>query len=447
MEPIKTKSVWKSGLVLTVGTGKRDDLQKSLIDPLMKSINDGDWDRVVLLPSQETAPNAEQILSEMDTDHIISRPLEKSGMETNADECFGHFDQILEELINQGFNRTEITLDFTRGTKAMSAALLMAGMSREIPNIRYVSGSERDDRGMVIPGTEVIKEANTRLVDARRLLNQTERLMQRGNFEAVCNLIQNRNPIEESTGYFYEMQKDLWEICESALVYSAWDRFDYEGAFELLKNGEKSFRNGRYGPTQEMNDWLKYLANEIDRGNTNTSAIYVQRLACDVLANAERRIRDGLYEDAYVRCYRVLELIGQYCLFQRGYDSGMLSEHDEKVQELVRYLEKKKSAPLGKVRIKKKSFATAGQYQVTRLLDIRGDCRGNALNALGNKRDRFLTSNRNKSLLIHGFSSANTEQIKNIEISVKDLEEFLCNDFDKARDYLKVARSINFSIE
>ncbi len=367
MEPIETKATQKKALVLTVGTGKRDDLQRSLIAPLMKSINDGEWDRVVLLPSQETAPNAEQILGEMDTDHIISRPLEKSEQETNADECFGHFDQILEELINQGYNRTEITLDFTRGTKAMSAALLMAGMSREIPNIRYVSGSERDDRGMVIAGTEVVKEANTRLVDARRLLNQTERLMQRGNFEAVRILLQNNNTPEESTGYLHEIQKDLQEIRASALVYSAWDRFDYKDAVKYLKKGEELFRDGRFIPTSEMHNWLKPLSTGIDRSNTRTSAIYVQRLACDVLVNAERRMRDGLYEDAYVRCYRVLELIGQYCLFQRGYDSGKLPMSDETIAAFDSKL-RKKSKALG--RSNNNASATAGRFQTARLLNL-----------------------------------------------------------------------------
>jgi len=448
MEHSKSQPTKRNALVLTVGTGDQEQLKQTLIDPIKKSINDGSWDTVVLLPSQETVPNAERILSTMDDAlHIICRPLDTSGLETNADECFGHFDYVLEELINQGFDKTDITLDFTRGTKAMSAALLMAGMSREIPNIRYISGKQRDRRGMVIPGAEVPEEINTQLVDNRRLLNQAERLMQRGSFEAVCILIQS-NPSSESTGYLHTMQSALQEINAAARVYRAWDRFDYKDAIKRLNDGQKLFcDNTRFAPIPAMRRWLEALAVGINLDNTEKSAIYVQRLACDMLANAERRKRDGLYEDAYVRCYRVLELIGQYCLFEKGYDSGKLPENDENIIQLGDYLEKKRSAPLGKFKSGKKSFARAGQFQVTRLLDILHDSRGSTLRVLGDKRKSFLTQNRNKSLLFHGFSAANTEQIKNLDASMNDLEKFLCDDFPEAKNYLAISRSINFSHE
>ncbi len=75
------------------------------------------------------------------------------------------------------------------------------------------------------------------------------------------------------------------------------------------------------------------------------------------------------------------------------------------------------------------------------------DPRGKELIAIGEKSKSFLCKNRNRSILIHGFSSATAEQIANLKSSAKDLEEYLCKDFNEAKDYLKVARSINFSIE
>jgi len=444
MESRASAKLKKKAMVLTIGTGDKKRLEQSLLRPIQKSINDGKWDKVILLPSQETATNADQILNMMDNINIICEPLNISGLETNADECFGHFDQILEELINhEGFDRTNITLDFTRGTKAMSAALLMAGMSRGITTIQYISGDQRDDRGMVIPDTEIIEKVNTHLVDTRRLLNQAERLMRRGNFEAVCILLHNTTT-SESSGYLSKMQYAMREINSAARVYSAWDRFDYKDAVKCLNNGQELFRDNVFSPTPKMGDWLEALSSGIKRDNMKEAAVYIQRLACDMLANAERRKRDGLYEDAYVRCYRVLELIGQYCLFQHGYDSGALPENDKHVVQLAKYLKKKKSNPLGETKCNKK---TAGQYQVTRFLKILDDSRGNSLDALGKVRQSFLTRNRNKSILFHGFSAANAEQIKNLDASINDLETFLCDDFSVAKDYLTVARSIKFGRE
>ena len=41
-------------LVMTVGTGDRNRLDDTLYTPLLKSVAEGDWKTVVLLPSQET---------------------------------------------------------------------------------------------------------------------------------------------------------------------------------------------------------------------------------------------------------------------------------------------------------------------------------------------------------------------------------------------------------
>ncbi len=435
----------RKALVLTVGTGDKKNLEKSLFQPLMKSINKGTWNKVVLLPSQETTANAEHLIQDIGGGAtIMCKPLGASGLETNVDECYGHFDCVLEDLINQGFDKVDITLDFTRGTKAMSAALLMVGVSREISNVRYVSGNSRDQRGMVEPGSEKIEEVTTELVNTRRLLNQTERLMLRGSFESVCVLLKGYKP-HETNEYLNTMGKMLQGIHTAAKVYSAWDRFDYKDAISQWNDNQNLLDNGTFVPKLDIRIWLKALAQDIDRQDAPKAAIYVQKLACDMLANAERRQRDGLYEDAYVRSYRVLELLGQYCLFQNGYDSGQLPEDDDKILEFENYLKDERSAVLGRRKVKKQLFATAGRLQVARFLKFLKDPRGINLINLGKKRGCFLEKNRNHSLLIHGFSAASTEQIQNLRASMDDLENFLLNDFPEAGDYLNMARSINFN--
>lgn len=444
MEKEKVPYIQQRVLVLTVGTGSEKQLEKTLIKPILKSIDDGEWDTIILLPSHKTLPHAQKILDRTNTSNVICKPLNISGIESDADKCFGHFDRVLGELIHQGFDRSNITLDFTRGTKAMSAALLMAGMSREISNIRYVSGDERDDRGMVRSGTERIEQVNTRVVDTRQLLNKSENLMQCGNFEAVCLLLQN-NSTSESAGYLSTLENELREIKASAIVYLAWDRFDYQDAINQYNDRRNQFINGRFSPTLDMRNWVESLADYDRHQCIRSQTTYVQKLSCDMLANAERRMRDGLYEDAYVRCYRVLELIGQYCLFSNGYDSGKLPLSD---QNIIAFEEKllKKSAELG--RIKNGQYATAGRLQVARLLKFLNDTRGEKLIDLGDKHDRYITKNRNNSILFHGFTAANTDQIAKLNDAMKDLENFLLEDsnFPEAKEYLDIARSIKFSL-
>ena len=50
-----------------------------------------------------------------------------------------------------------------------------------------------------------------------------------------------------------------------------------------------------------------------------------------------------IFEDALLRGYRVLEIIGQFCLFDKGYDSASLDPCDATIRALREKLEKRKS--------------------------------------------------------------------------------------------------------
>ena len=82
-------------LVLTVGTGDMRQLEASLIRPLVKSIEDGQWQKIVLLPSLVTETFARD-LRELKQDLSIEiEVLPGAGQENDADTCFGHFDAVL----------------------------------------------------------------------------------------------------------------------------------------------------------------------------------------------------------------------------------------------------------------------------------------------------------------------------------------------------------------
>ncbi len=48
-------------LMLTVGSGDKRDLEASLYHPLCKSITDGKWEAIILLPSHRTMDRAEEV--------------------------------------------------------------------------------------------------------------------------------------------------------------------------------------------------------------------------------------------------------------------------------------------------------------------------------------------------------------------------------------------------
>ncbi len=48
-------------LILTIGMGNPSKLEETLYTPLSKSINSGEWDLIILLPSKETLVYAEEL--------------------------------------------------------------------------------------------------------------------------------------------------------------------------------------------------------------------------------------------------------------------------------------------------------------------------------------------------------------------------------------------------
>ena len=74
-------------LLCTVGTGNVDQLRDTLLTPLLKSIRAGQWQRVILLPSDTTLANAELLRTEAADAPIEVAPLPAPGLEDDANAC------------------------------------------------------------------------------------------------------------------------------------------------------------------------------------------------------------------------------------------------------------------------------------------------------------------------------------------------------------------------
>lgn len=435
----------EKALVLTVGTGNIDDLDRTLLVPMLKSVEDGEWARIVLLPSRTTEESAQTLQGRIANPAVEINVLPEPEQENNADACFGHFDEVLARLIDDGCKPSDIVVDFTRGTKAMSAALVLAAIGRDIPVLRYVQSKQRDERGMVIPGTEKIGQIKTNLATERRRLDQAERLMGHGDFGAVIELLPDLDgPFVGLFSEQFRLQAEA--LCSAAKIYAAWDRLDYKAAVEELDQRETMAKEaGRFAPTLEMGTWLKKVGQEPKRSDYPTMATYLRALACDLLANAERRLRDRHFEDTLLRSYRVLELIGQIRLFDRGYDSAALPQDDATIEKFQAELKKKKGHGFGVNRGgPNKGTLTAPRELSARLLKRLGDTFSSQLLDFDNRHSQA-TSGRNHSILIHGFTATAPAEATPLRKVIADLERLLKEDDPKASERLTVARSLDFS--
>ena len=404
-------------LVLTIGTGNQAKHEETLFHPLEKSARRGEWDRVVLLPSTVTAPSAEEFARRCPDLEFRVQPLPDEGMENDADACFGHFDQVLGNLLDEGWQPEAITADFTRGTKAMSAALVLAAVRRGLPQLRYIDGP-RDTRGMVRAGKEQIVELDTSLATGHRLLDEARSLLQKLDFAAVLELLP---PSPELSKELPEKLRPEGERLQRlAAFYGTWDRLDYAAAAGIGNEAPESL-----GIAEET-AWVERLANMPEKENHLAMARWLRAVACDLLENGRRRIQGRHFEDAMVRAYRVRELLGQCLLFERGVDSASIDPELEAVQSLRKKLCKKGSQDFG--RDPKNGRLRAPKELAARLLNEKEmECpMGKRLLVFDESEPgKSIGDGRNNSILIHGFTVRAPSSPDAMESLYCDLEELL----------------------
>jgi len=429
-------------LVLTVGTGDLARPEESLLAPLRKSIAEGEWSRAVLLPSQVTEQFAAQLKAQVGGDWLEIRPLPAAGQEDDADACFAHFNRVIARLREGGVPATATVVDFTRGTKAMSAALVLAAIRHDLPTLRYITG-ERDGRGMVIAGTERIFETSPAIATAQKTLDLARSLTLRGNFAGALALL----PVNDNaaTGWPGELRRLALDLRPALDFHAAWDRLDYGSAANVRFGEEAPAADWQaLWPATAMTEWVAGLATPVAAADHPAMAARLRLLALDLLANGERRIRDRHYEDAMLRAYRVLELIGQFRLFDRGLNSACLPADHPAVQQLSEKLAKKGSSAFG---VRPDGRLTAAREHVARLLRQLDDPLAADLLSIDNDPTIPRISARNHSVLIHGFQAVGPGDDAPLRALYQKLEALLLRDAgDAAKTALMTARQADVSI-
>ncbi len=428
-------------IVLTVGTGDRDRLEETLLAPLRLSMRAGGWRRIVLLPSHATRVHAERLSGIDGLPAPDIAPLPKSGDEDDADACFAHFDRVLARLIDEGIPPERIVADFTRGTKAMSAALVLAAIGHRIPRLRYLTGDERDSRGVVVAGREHALDIPTERAMFRRQLDLARDLLASGNFAAAERLLAapSIGPDPDRLADAVAAARDLCRF------YGAWDRFDYAGAHAVRLRTEVRDLGAGWAalmPSDETRRWVECLA--AHAGETGRRPAVLRRLACDLLANGERRLAAGSFEDALLRAYRVLELVGQIRLFVHGLDSERIPA-DHKVVQQYNARRKREGKPL--LEPDEDGTIKAGRDRVVGLLKTLDDPLAKDLGRFDKEFTGIQARSRNRSVLIHGYRAAGSESPAELRAMLKKLEALLVQEMEVAKDepaacFLALARRI-----
>lgn len=292
---MNTEKKYKKVLIMTIGTGSTG---ADIAHGLFFSIKDSNPNLLILIGSEKsfeiTLPHLKNLIAQEDLNLEI---LEKLIEEVNDFE-FLHFEysKIINELLKQGYSINKINVDYTSGTKAMSAALVSAAIEAKVGSILYVYG-ERGEGGRVKSGTE------------RRNSLSPNKLYSQDFFQKAVDLFnayRYTNCIELLSSYEFhpEFLNKVNLLHNLAKIFDAWDKFSFSAAFEIARHFSleelKEFNlKGKF-----EKDYLPLLV-KLKETHLSIEKVF------DLIENANRRASEGRFDDAVARLYRALEMIGQ----------------------------------------------------------------------------------------------------------------------------------------
>lgn len=319
--------------------------------------------------------------------------------------CLDGLRQLTLEVMQSAERGLQVVVDFTGGTKCMSAAIALQA-SRWPCEFSYVGGRERtkDGAGVVVSGTEqVIHKANPWDTLGYQAVEDFVVLFDQHAFRAAANVAETAKKHVSRP----DRKREFAVLEQLAKAFDAWDRFDHKDSKVELEQVEKS-----------ANDLRTVLgAAKGDRVLSDVARLcsYLGQLCqvappsryhvLDLLANAKRRRDEGRIDDAVARLYRAIEAIAQVALKER---------HD---------IENTAKVPLARVpetlRARWASCATEGVVKLGlqnayMLLANLNDPLGEKFASVKLDGTKSPLVSRNRSILAHGFDSVSENAVDSL---------------------------------
>lgn len=285
--------------IATVGTGASGS---DIAHAIYFSLNQYNPDTAVFIVSKETKEKTLPFIE----DKIKSN---KSDLEyfVELEEEVNEFESLhnsylstINKYIKLGYLPQNIVVDYTSGTKAMSAAIVSAGIASNVGLISYTYG-KRGEGGRVMSGSEKITTLSPNLFITEKKLEEAKLLFNKNLFEAVIHVLSSFEDVPHP-----EFSNKISFIVHLSTAFNSWDKFEFGLAFDMLN---KMKRNETF--IIEAKHFVVNLEKLTQAANKLKEKKLNEYLVSELISNANRRAEEGKYDDAVARLYRALEMIGQ----------------------------------------------------------------------------------------------------------------------------------------
>lgn len=407
-------------LLMTVGLGSDEESTLKRANRSAVSINHVRPDYIVFFATEESIKTIGFIkeLIKDDYDEFVEGEDYEIVLIKDIDsfnECF----KVYSDKLNEFWGKNKLIIDYTSGTKTMSASLASSAVMYDAQLITV--GGYREE-GFIKKGTESIRTHNVYVLKDRIFKYVIIKLFNKYRYDEAIDLL----------NYLISPDLDKDNLIKFIKIYSNWDNVRFEEAYDLFKEVDLSSLDfGDYDKIIKQN--LKALARISNSHSENIKNCYI---LASLLNNAKRRAEEFKFDDGIARLYRSFELIGQIKLNQHGIESSNvdidLLKKKEVSEEFIEYLENLRDS--GKIRI-----GLVNDYLL--------------LNDLGDKLGQYFVENRqlinnitikrNNSVLAHGLDSHSKEDYDNFENLVLNLALDLDKDMKK---FLKETKFPKFEV-
>lgn len=383
-------------------------------NPIIYSIKQHRPEKIIFFVSENSRKVvSEKILPALHTEKLY--PVHAFVQTSDAQDIGESMKELLlkvpEEMKNLGEeNEWPELVDYTGGTKTMSAALIWA--SAKFPcQISYVgsktpNGRIKEGLGVVVDGKEhcIIKE-NPWDKMAYFEMDYAIKLFNAGQYAKAAEMIEEALK-KISDDRIARVLKIFREICRG---FYAWDNFDHKTATHLMEKNLQPLRDISEN-AQIILPGIREFCQDLELSLSRIKKITPSKLSLemilDLLSNAQRRADiEKKYEDATARCYAAIEKIAKLKLLEKHGIDNSKADPKQIPDELRENFIKKYSTDKGFL-----EFGAEASFTLLRSLNDETGIRYFEIKEILQSH----MGERNRSILGHGIQPMDEEKFKNL---------------------------------
>jgi len=366
-------------LIISVGTGTKQEKKviRNLAEALAYSVKHHNPDKTFFIVTPE---------SEKTTLPILLKTLNPKAHETlkieNADDIQNIYETLEPKIQQIRKNYTHLVIDYTSGTKAITAALAILATLYEANELSYITGKRKG--GIVQPGTEQVITIRPYFATLQQKIKTAIQFFNKAQYPTAVTILKQIQKTTQDP----KITTKITPLLKLAKSYALWDKFKHEKAFKTLQKIKM----------EELKENKRFLGKMLHSEEPEPYFI------ADLLNNAKRRgDEEERYDDAVARLYRTIELIAQYQL-KRKYNIDTSNAKPEQIPQQL--LEKWGMPPTKTSKIR---LTLQKDYE---LLNAQGDPIGEKF--VQDKKLKELLTKRNTSILAHNLKPVNKKTYKEL---------------------------------